>query len=334
MIKLVTKNALKRIGIVLTVFVVMFVPLGFYMFTCHCGGRTMKSTEIKADDLRRHVVKLAAEIGERNVDRPAQLAASADYIERTWREQGYTVSRYGYKAWNVDCENLEVTLTGSKQPGAIILLGAHYDSVMGIDGANDNASGVAALLELSRVLAGKQLDRTVRFVAFVNEEPPFFQQELMGSRVYARMAKERGDNIKGVLVLETMGYYSDEPGSQKYPPLFRWFYPDKGNFIGFISNLKSRSFLHQAVGSFRANTDFPSECCATFSFVPGVDWSDHWSFWEQGWPAVMVSDTAIFRYPYYHHPGDTPDKLDYASSAKVTTGLAGAVEALATVPAK
>jgi len=330
MMRLVTWKAVKRMGIALAILAGLVVGAALYMFRCDCNGRVASQVRtVAASDVRRHVEMLATTIGDRNVQAPAGLAAAADYIERTWREQGYDVRRYGFKAYDVTCDNIEVTLTGATRPREIILLGAHYDSVFENPAANDNGSGVAALLELSRVLAGAKLDRTVRFVAFVNEEPPFFQQPLMGSRVYARMAKERGDDIKGVLVLETMGYYSDEPGSQKYPPFFNWFYPSKGNFIGFISNLESRSFLHEAVGAFRANSGFPSECCATFGSVPGVDWSDHWSFWQEGWPAVMVSDTAIFRYPYYHHSEDTPDKLDYGKLARVTTGLAGAVETLA-----
>lgn len=162
----------------------------------------------------------------------------------------------------------------------------------------------------------------------MNEEPPFFETAEMGSRVYAKMARERGD-VRAMLSLETMGCYSDKPGSQHYPPLFRWFYPDRGNFIAFVSDLRSRSLLQRAVAVFRANTDFPVECCATFAAVQGVDWSDHGSFWREGYRAFMVTDTAPYRYPHYHTEDDTPDKVNCEALARVTEGLCGVVATLA-----
>src|SRR5207245_1069215 len=188
------------------------------------------------------------------------------------------------------------TRRGREHPDDIILIGAHYDSVIGSPGANDNATGIAALLELSRLAAATDLGKTVRFVAFVNEEPPQFQTALMGSRVYARQARARGDRIRAMLSLETLGYYSEAPGSQAFPfpsALYRLFYPDRGNFILFVSNFGSRPLLRQAVDSFRAQSDFPVEAIATFEWVPGGDWSDHGSFWAQGCPARMVTDTAL-----------------------------------------
>jgi hypothetical protein len=166
-------------------------------------------------------------------------------------------------------------------------------------------------------------------VAFVNEEPPFFPFGEMGSRVYARAARARGDDIRAMLSLETIGYYSDEPGSQRYPPFFRWFYPDRGNFIGFVANFSSRALMRNAVAAFRAASDFPVEHVATFGWIPGVDWSDHRSFWQQDYPAIMVTDTALYRYPYYHSAQDTPDKVDYERLARVTEGLRAVVRALA-----
>jgi Zn-dependent M28 family amino/carboxypeptidase len=235
--------------------------------------------------------------------------------------------RYPYQVRNVECANLEVTRRGTSRPEEIILVGAHYDSVEGCPGANDNGSGVAALLELSRQIP--PLPCTVRFVAFVNEEPPFFQTDQMGSRVYAKLARQRGDDIHAMLALETIGYYNDKPGSQRYPAFFRFFYPDRGNFIAFVSDLSSRLLLHKTIAAFRAQVDFPAECCATFAAVPGVDWSDHASFWREGYPAVMVTDTAPFRYPFYHTPEDTPDKIDYTRLAQVTEGLGGVIATLA-----
>ncbi len=284
---------------------------------------------VEAERLRDHVQALAGEIGERNVFHPEALQAAADYIRRQWSAQDYPVSTQAYEVEGVPCENLEVNRGGRGRPGEIILIGAHYDSVRGSPGANDNASGVAALLELSRLFAALEPDRTVRFVAFVNEEPPFFYRRQMGSMVYAKAARERGEDIRLMMSLEMLGSYSDLPGSQRYPPLFRYFYPDRGNFIAFVSNFGSRAMLKQAVAAFQAASDFPVEHVATFSFVPGVSWSDHQSFWRQGYPALIVTDTAFYRYPYYHTARDTPEKVNYAAMAKVVQGLFKAIATLA-----
>jgi Zn-dependent M28 family amino/carboxypeptidase len=280
-------------------------------------------------NLARHVGVLAGDIGERNVFCPAALQAAADYITAQWEAQGWLVGEQAYVAQGVRSANLEVVVPGTGAASEIVLLGAHYDSVVGSPGANDNASGVAALLEIARCLAGRQFRRTVRLVAFVNEEPPFFFWGNMGSMVYAKAARARGDDIRLMLSLETMGCYRDEPGSQRYPPLFRRFHPDRGNFIAFVSNFRSRPALRTAVAAFRASSDFPVERTATFGWIPGVAWSDHYAFWRQGYQALMVTDTAFFRYPWYHTSEDTPEKLDYARLAQVTAGLCGAVAALA-----
>ncbi|MDH3407214.1 MAG: M28 family peptidase, partial [Gammaproteobacteria bacterium] len=169
----------------------------------------------------------------------------------------------------------------------------------------------------------------VHFVAFVNEEPPFFKTENMGSQHYARAARANNEDIRAMLALETIGYYDDAPGSQQYPPLFSLFFPDRGDFIGLVSNFSSRQLLRRAVTAFRAASDFPLEYVSTFGWVPGVDWSDHGSFWNEGYPAIMVTDTALYRYPYYHSAQDTPDKLDYVRLARVSTALVAVVEALA-----
>jgi hypothetical protein len=282
-----------------------------------------------ADNLRRHVVALAGRIGERNVWRPAALAEAAGYIRDSLAGQGYTVLAQPYTSQGVAVENLEIVLPGSRVPGEIVIAGAHYDSVVGSPAANDNGSGVAALLEIARLLAGSALPRTVRLVAFVNEEPPFFYGTEMGSRVYAERARQRGEQIRAMLSLETMGYYTDAPASQRYPFPFRYFYPDTGNFVGFVGNLGSRRLVRRAVAAFRDAAAFPSEGVAAPGWMTGVHWSDHWSFWQAGYPAIMVTDTALFRYPHYHSRNDTPDKLDYAGLARVTHGLAAVIRSLA-----
>ena len=283
--------------------------------------------------LRQHVERLAGCIGERHVRRPQALHAAEAYVRETWQALGYEVVRQAYDAAGVESANLEITLTGSERADQIVLAGAHYDTVPGSPGADDNASGVAAVLELARLLSGQHCARTIRLVAFVNEEPPFFYWGEMGSKVYARAARSRGDDIRVMLSLEMLGCYSDAPGSQEYPPPLGLFYPKQGNFIGFVSNLRSHRALRAAFSAFADHSDFPAERLAAPTFVPGVGWSDQLSFWREGYPALMVTDTAFYRYRHYHRPTDTPEKLDYARMARVVEGLARMLASLATCPA-
>jgi len=276
-----------------------------------------------------HVNVLSLEIGERHVWRPRALAAAAGYIEDAFRRVGYEVRRQSYDARGVPCMNLEVESGGMDAESPMVLVGAHYDTVEGSPGADDNASGVASMLEIARLLRTESLRATVRCVAFVNEESPFFRSRDMGSSVYARAARAHGDKLKLMLSLEMLGYFSSRPRSQRYPPLLRHWYPDRGNFIAFVSNVRSRAALASLYKAFRAHSDFPSERLVSPAIVPGVSWSDQRSFWQAGYPALMVTDTAFYRYPHYHRPTDTPEKLDFASMARVTAGLAKAVAALA-----
>jgi len=279
--------------------------------------------------LKAHVDKLAAEIGERNVFCPTALNAAADYIKGVWTAQGYDVVTQSYDAKGVTCENLEITRWGRLQKQQIILLGAHYDSVRGSPGADDNASAVAALLEISRRLAAADLDRTVCLVAFVNEEPPFFFRKTMGSMVYATAARKRGDDIRLMISLEMLGYYDERPKTQRYPPLFRFFYPNRANYIAFVSNLASHRQMLRAVSAFNSCSDFPVRHIATLGIIPGISLSDHLSFWRRGYRAMMVTDTAFYRNSFYHTRGDVPQTLNYPAFARVTEGLCGMVLHLA-----
>ncbi len=294
------------------------------------NGKQAASHELAAR-LERHVRTLAETIGERNVYRSAALTEAEAYIADQWQAMGYAVDRQTYEVHGVSCSNVEITRPGDRHPDEILLIGAHYDSVFGSPGANDNGSGIAALLEMARGFAAAAADRTLRLVAFVNEEPPFSFGEHMGSMRYARAARDRGDAIQLMLSLETIGCYSDRPGSQGYPPFFRRFYPDTGNFIAFVSNFRSRRALKRFVAAFRRHSDFPTEHVATFSWIPGVSWSDHQSFWRYGYPALMVTDTAFYRYPHYHTSADTADHLDYVAMGAVTEGLERAVLNLASM---
>jgi Zn-dependent M28 family amino/carboxypeptidase len=229
----------------------------------------------------------------------------------------------------VACDNVEAEIRGRDRPGDIIVIGAHYDSVPYTTGANDNASGVAAMLALARVFAKAHPAATLRFVAFANEEQPYFYTLDMGSLVYAKRCKARGENVVGMISLETIGFYSDAKGSQKYPPPLDFIYPSEGNFIGIVGDRSSRDLVRRAVGTFRRTTRFPSEGASLFRVIPGVGWSDQWAFWQMGYPAIMVTDTAPFRYPHYHRVTDTPDKLDYDRMARVVGGLEHVIEDLA-----
>ncbi len=279
-------------------------------------------------NLQRHVYQLAEKIGERNLQHTDALHATEDYIKQSWQQQGYHVERQAYRERNIECANLEVTQSGKRHAEQIILVGAHYDTVYGSPGANDNGSGIAVLLELSRLFTVEATNVSLRFVAFVNEEPPFFYSGRQGSHIYAKMIRQRGDDIRLMLALETMGYYSSEPHSQEYPPLFRYFYPDTGNFISFVTNFGSRRAMLKLAQVFRQVSDFPLEHVATFAFIPGVAWSDHLSFWRQNYKALMVTDTAFYRYPYYHSAEDTAEKLDYRNLARVCEGLFQALRQL------
>ncbi len=279
--------------------------------------------------LEKHVRMLAGEIGERNLWRYEALEASACYINQTFRELGYQVATQEFVVEGKTVNNIGVEIAGTSLPDEIVLVGGHYDSVIGSPGANDNATGTAAVLELARLLAGRKLTRTLRFVAFVNEEPPFFLSGNMGSRVYARRSRERGEKIVAMFSIETIGTYSDTKGSQQYPFPFSFFYPDTANFISFVGNVSSRDLVRRSIASFRRHTAFPSEGVAAPGWIIGVGWSDHWSFWREGYRAFMVTDTALFRYEHYHTPEDTPEKIDYARTARVVAGLARMVADLA-----
>ena len=279
------------------------------------------------EELRASVERLAGEIGERNLWHYAQLNAAADFIEDSFWRAGLQTRRDSYDMRGQACHNIEAEIPGARPE--ILLIGAHYDSVFGSPGANDNGTGVAATLALARRFASIKSEHTLRFVAFVNEEPPYFLSGEMGSLVYAGRCKAHGDKISAMISLETIGYFSDAPHSQTYPsPGLGIFYPRVGNFIGFVSNVRSRSLLRRVVALFRKHAKIPSEGATLPAFIPGVSWSDQWSFWHHGYPGIMVTDTAPFRYPYYHSSSDTPDKLDYDRFALVVSGMERVIEGL------
>ena len=282
-----------------------------------------------AERLKSDVYMLAGTIGERNLGKPEQLKQAESFLAASLARMGYTVRWKPYLCDGHEVSNLEAELRGTSHPDEIVLVGAHYDSVgnksVHTPGADDNASGSAGVLALARVFAASPQARTVRFVLFVNEEPPYFWTDKMGSLVYAKQCKQEKQNITAMLSLEMIGFFRDGKNSQDYPPIVGMMYPSEGDFIAFIGVEEAGPLVKRCVGAFRNTVDFPSEGAALPRLIPRIASSDHWSFWKQGYPALMVTDTAIYRNANYHKSTDTPDTLDYQRMARVVQGLEGVV---------
>jgi hypothetical protein len=281
------------------------------------------------DNIYRHISILAGSIGERNMARYSELQQAAHYIRSSFEEEGYVVGEQRDFSAKGAVGNLFTEIKGRDDSTATLIVGAHYDSARGSPGANDNATGVAALLELARLLKSSSPRLRIQFVAFVNEEPPYFQTESMGSRRYAVMASKLNQKIAGMVSLETLGCYYSAPGSQQYPFGVGLFYPSRADFVGFVGNLASRAMVRRSIDAFRRSEHFPSQGITAPEWFTGVGWSDHWSFWKQGIPAIMITDTALFRYPFYHSSNDTPDKVDCERAARVVSGIAHVIIELA-----
>ncbi len=273
---------------------------------------------------------LAGTLGPRNSRNYGNLKKAAQYIFKEFEKYGYKPKLFPYKIHGKSYYNVVAELRGKTRPDEIIVVGAHYDSapVRGCRAADDNGSAVAAMLCLAKYFHGKTPDRTLRFVAFPNEEPPFFKTRHMGSYVYAKMCKDNKDDIKGMVCLESIGYYSDKPNSQKYPKPFNLIYPSTGNFIAFVGFASSGKLILDCYHSFRKHSKFPVYFAGLPPFVRAAGFSDHWSFNKFGYPAFMVTDTAPYRNPNYHTSHDNPDTLDYSRMARVTAGLQGVISHL------
>ncbi|MGH6814533.1 MAG: M28 family peptidase [Hyphomicrobiaceae bacterium] len=291
------------------------------------AGPLPQSTAEERDLARRlqqHVVAVASV--PHNAMYPEALEKAARYTETTLAALGYQVARQEFteSLRGRTVRNVEAAIepVSSGPQSATLVVGAHYDSAGAAPGANDNGTGTAAVLELARLLADLRPAHTrVRFVLFVNEEPPYSRGPDMGSVRYAAALRARGENVAGMISLETLGAFSDAPGSQHYPSPFQYLYPSTANFIAFVGLPGSRTFLHSVLASFRRHTRFPTIGGIVPDIVPGAGWSDHWAFAEHGYPGVMITDTALFRYEHYHRPTDTPDKVDYDKLARITKGV-------------
>ena len=309
---------------------VFLLPLGEVT-----GGASPRTEEMLMDrqsvhnHLRDHVKMLTRTIGERSVRRPENIERAAAYIQSQFEAFGLKTERQTYRYRGQEVSNIVAELSLSSKPGGRYVVGAHYDSVSGTVGADDNASAVAVMLETARMMrarAGREADgRQVTFVAFALEEPPAYGTRYMGSRVFAAQAKQEGRLIDGMICLEMVGYTCSEPGCQHYPfPLQFLGYPQAGTFIGIVGNLKSLRFSRELRDSFRSNPNLPV-VSLTVPFdgwiMPAVRLSDHASFWSKGYRAVMVTDSAYFRNPHYHLPSDTMETLDFKFMTELVMSL-------------
>ncbi|AOY57620.1 MULTISPECIES: M28 family peptidase [Desulfococcus] len=281
--------------------------------------------------LRNHLTVLTRDIGERSVRRPENLNRTAAYLHAFHREIPLEsrLEPYGFRGMTV--HNVVASLAPDRAPRTHYVVGAHYDSVTGTVGADDNAGALAVQLETARILAApehrKRLTAAVTFVAFALEEPPAYGTRYMGSRVYAARARGAGTAIDGMICLEMVGYTCRTPGCQHYPfPLMFMDYPDTGEFIGIVGNFRSRPFARKLLDSFRKNRQLPV-IGLTVPFdgllMPTVRLSDHASFWREGFRAVMVTDSAFYRNPHYHMPSDTLETLDFDFMAQLVESLVG-----------
>jgi Zn-dependent M28 family amino/carboxypeptidase len=267
---------------------------------------------------------LSEDIGQRSYLDIENLNSAADYIEGLFSSFGYEPKRQMYSYRGSTYQNIAAEAGGTDPTrDEIIVIGAHYDTVYGTPGADDNASGIAGMLELARLLRGCKISRTVHFVAFTLEEPPAFFTKNMGSYIYAKSLCDKGTKVYGMISLEMLGYYSDQKNSQFYFPysFLKWVYPNKGSFIAFVGNLSSRRFAKDFKKSFKAVSKFPVESLNAPWFVPGVYFSDQYSFWRFGCPALMITDTAFMRNGNYHRETDTAETLDYDKFAELVEGL-------------
>lgn len=311
--------------------VIIFIlgPNGHAADTDEDRRSSMIDIQQTAERLKEHLRALTVTIGERSVRFPENLEKTAAYIQSFYEDIGLLVHREPYDYTDFKVANVVAKISTAPHPSRRYLLGAHYDSVAGTVGADDNASAIAVQLETARnlkvLLDQEELDLAVKFVSFALEEPPAFGTRYMGSRVYAKKARKEQEKIDGMICLEMVGYACYEPGCQHFPFPLRFFgYPKEGNFIGIVGNFKSGGFTKELFNTFQKNPGLPVvklKVPLNGWILPSVRLSDHASFWDQGFKAVMITDSAFFRNPHYHLPSDTMEKLDYRFMAELVESL-------------
>jgi hypothetical protein len=291
------------------------------------GRRALHLPRADPERLRRHVETIVRELGPRDHD-PVRLGRVAAHLRATFRQVTDHVLEQPFEVRGGTFRNV-IARFGPETVERIVV-GAHYDTAGPLPGADDNASGVAGLLELARLLSVRPPPLRVELVAFALEEPPAFASDEMGSAVHAASLSREGARVRVMMSLEMIGYFSDAPGSQRFPaPGLSLIYPTTGDFIAVVGKLGQRAIVRSVRREMRAATPLAVESINAPRMLPGVDLSDHRSYWDRGWDAVMITDTAFYRNPNYHGPGDTPETLDYARMADVVTGVLAAVHAVA-----
>lgn len=322
------KRLLSLLIALLVVFtVIKITTLGWQVSPAPSNALTLEQQK-SAQAMKAVVEELAGRIGNRNYAEPGNLEKAYRYITRQFKSLGYEVESFPFEIGPQTFKNIiaqKPARSGDRaSPANLLVIGAHYDTCFN-PGADDNASGIAGLIEVARALKDAELDFDVQFIAFVNEEPPFFKSDDMGSRRFTRWLKAQPVNVKGAVILEMIGYFREEKFSQTYFPLVGPFYPNKGNFIALVGNFPSRHFLNEVHRGFKAAKQIQSESLIAPEFIPGITWSDHWSFWQEDWPAIIVTDTAYMRSPHYHQKSDLPATLNYEKMAQTVTALKEAV---------
>ena len=281
-------------------------------------------------DLHADVSFLADTIGPRNPVHYQSLVRAAQWIRARWESQGYAVREQTFPVDGKQVANLEIEIPGRQRPSEIVLVSAQYDTWTDSPGANNNASGMAVLLQLSALLRDYHPDRTLRLVAFTTQEPPYDNTESQGSIRYARRSREAGENIWVMMSMDAIGIYKHEPGSQHLPFPFSLFYPSRGDFLGFIGDLPSRSRVVEATRGFRKGSAFPIAAGSVPRWVKGASWSDHGSFWRFGYRGIQITDTGASRASSHTTREDTIDKIDFAALARITLGMDGSIRELTT----
>lgn len=338
-------------GLLISIMTILMVILGCQGCGIKPPGSSFSGTlpgltagqEQMRDRLQADVEHLASVIGPRHARvGPAwndgrsgtgmdttSLDVTAEWIEARLKAMGHNPGREVFPDdAGTEFSNIVLTLRGASAPEEIVVIGAHYDTVPESPGADDNASGVAGLLAIAHQWVDRSPGRTLRLVFFTNEEQPWSKGPLSGSVVHARKAADRGENIVGMISLEMLGFYRDERGSQQLPFPYSLLYPKTADYIAFVGNSSSRAFLVDCVGFFRESVAFPSEGAAAPDSMEDAGRSDHWAFWQHGWPAFMITDTANYRNDHYHQASDTADTLDYDRMARVVFGILGVVDRL------
>ena len=318
---------LKLMLYIFAVVFLLFTALCFYVTQPVWVGKGKQGGAIDPKRLEAHVRTLSESLSPRDESRPENLDRVAAYIRREFESAGGRLSEQSYQVGGRTYRN--VIATFGAETNERIVVGAHYDAAGPLPGADDNASGVAGLIELAHLLGKGNTPVKVELVAYTLEEPPFFRSEFMGSAVHARALKKEGARVRAMFSLEMIGYFSDAPGSQRFPiSLLRLFYPTEGNFISVVGKVGQGLLVRRIKGAMLEASSVPVYSISAPWSIPGVDFSDHSNYWEVGYPAVMITDTAFYRNPNYHTAADTAEKLDYERMAQVVEGVHAAVNEL------